>query len=54
LDSTRNIIVLTADRRVFELPTEFSDRLYARLDLEFGGSIGSRQSIKTNRANDDG
>jgi anti-sigma factor RsiW len=54
LDSTRNIIVLTADRRVFELPTEFSDRLHARLDLEFGGSIGSRQSIKTNRANDDG
>ena len=35
LDSTRNIIILTADHRVFELPTRFSERLHARLDLEF-------------------
>src|ERR1700749_4139002 len=35
LDSTRNIIVLTADDRVFELPVGFSERLHARLDLEF-------------------
>lgn len=36
LDSTRNIIILTADQRVFELPTRFSERLHTRLDLEFG------------------
>jgi anti-sigma factor RsiW len=35
LDSTRNIIVLTADHRVFELPANFSERLHARIDLEF-------------------
>jgi anti-sigma factor RsiW len=32
LDSTRNIIVLMADDRVFELPVNFSKRLHARLD----------------------
>ena len=39
LDSTRNIIVLTADHRVFELPTKFSERLHARLDLECGQQV---------------
>ena len=34
LDSTRNVIILTADNRVFELPVGFSERLHARLDLE--------------------
>mgnify|MGYP001415335526 CR=1 FL=1 len=34
LDSTRNVIVLTADDRVFELPVGFSERLHARIDLE--------------------
>ena len=34
LDSTRNIIILTADGRVFELPVGFSERLHERLDLE--------------------
>jgi predicted anti-sigma-YlaC factor YlaD len=34
LDSTRNIIILTADDRVFELPTGFSERLHARLEME--------------------
>ncbi len=34
LDSTRNIIILTADDRVFELPLGFSERLHARLTLE--------------------
>lgn len=34
LDSTRNILILTADNRVFELPIGFSERLHARLDLE--------------------
>ncbi len=32
LDSTRNILILTGDDRVFELPTGFSERLHARLD----------------------
>lgn len=32
LDSTRNIIILVADERVFELPADFSKRLHARLD----------------------
>ncbi len=34
LDSTRNILILTADDRVFELPLGMSDRLHARLDQE--------------------
>ena len=34
LDSTRNIIILTADDRVFELPVGFSERLHARIDRE--------------------
>jgi anti-sigma factor RsiW len=32
LDSTRNVIILMADDRVFELPVDFSQRLHARLD----------------------
>jgi anti-sigma factor RsiW len=34
LDSTRNILILTADERVFELPLGFSERLHARLEAE--------------------
>jgi len=34
LDSTRNIIILTADDRVFELPVGFSERLHMRIDVE--------------------
>ena len=34
LDSTRNVVVLVADERVFELPAGFSARLHARLDRE--------------------
>ncbi len=34
LDSTRNILVLTADDLIFELPVGFSERLHARLDQE--------------------
>jgi anti-sigma factor RsiW len=37
LDSTRNILILTADDRVFELPTGFSERLHARLEREIQG-----------------
>jgi len=41
LDSTRNILILTADERVFELPLGFSERLHARLDEEIN-SIAQR------------
>ena len=34
LDSTRNILVLTADDRTFELPVGFSNRLHERLARE--------------------
>ena len=34
LDSTRNILILTADDRVFELPAGYSERLHARLTRE--------------------
>ncbi len=34
LDSTRNILVLTADGRTFELPVGFSEKLHARLEAE--------------------
>ena len=34
LDSTRNILYLTADKRTFELPVGFSERLHARLAKE--------------------
>ena len=43
LDSTRNILYLTADDRVFSLPVGFSDRLHARLDREFAAH-GSNHS----------
>jgi len=36
LDSTRNVVVLVADSRVFELPAGFSQRLHARIDHELG------------------
>jgi anti-sigma factor RsiW len=36
LDSTRNVVVLMADNRVFELPAGFSDRFHARLERELG------------------
>jgi anti-sigma factor (TIGR02949 family) len=32
LDSTRNILVLTADGRTFELPVGYSERLHDRLE----------------------
>jgi anti-sigma factor RsiW len=34
LDSTRNVVILMADDRVFELPGGFSERLHQRLDRE--------------------
>jgi predicted anti-sigma-YlaC factor YlaD len=35
LDSTRNVLILIADARVFEFPVGFSERLHARIDQEF-------------------
>lgn len=32
LDSTRNILVLTADDRTYELPVGYSERLHTRLE----------------------
>ena len=34
LDSTRNVVILVADERVFELPAGFSKRLHERIDEE--------------------
>ena len=34
LDSTRNILILTGDDRVFELPVGYSQRLHDRIDAE--------------------
>ena len=34
LDSTRNVVILMADDRVFELPAGYSERLHARIDRE--------------------
>jgi anti-sigma factor RsiW len=34
LDSTRNVVLLMADGRVFELPIGFSRRLHDRIDGE--------------------
>jgi hypothetical protein len=36
LDSTRNVLVLMADDRTFELPVGYSERLHARLTKELG------------------
>ena len=38
LDSTRNVVVLMADKRVFEIPRGFSERLHMRLSLELAGA----------------
>jgi len=38
LDSTRNVVILVADNRVFELPAGFSSRLHDRLEKELAAS----------------
>lgn len=40
LDSTRNILLLTADDRTYELPVGYSERLHQRLTamIQGGGS----------------
>jgi hypothetical protein len=44
LDSTRNILILTADDRVFELPIGFSDRLHTRIaeEIDTGSHLFDR------------
>jgi anti-sigma factor (TIGR02949 family) len=42
LDSTRNIVVLVADERIYEIPTGFSKRLHERLnEVIHGEASGS-------------
>ena len=40
LDSTRNVLVLTADDRTYELPVGYSERLHARLTAVIEGGTG--------------
>jgi anti-sigma factor RsiW len=41
LDSTRNILVLTADDRTFELPVGYSERLHERLARELANEANA-------------
>jgi anti-sigma factor RsiW len=41
MDSTRNVVVLMADDRVFEIPAGFSERLHQRLDTVFSDATNS-------------
>ena len=41
LDSTRNILVLTADDRTFELPVGYSERLHERLARELANEVNA-------------
>ena len=34
MDSTRNVVVLVGDGRVFEVPTGYSERLHERIERE--------------------
>jgi hypothetical protein len=38
LDSTRNVLVLMADERTFELPLGYSERLHERLENELNAA----------------
>jgi anti-sigma factor RsiW len=51
LDSVHNILVLTADDRVFSLPLGYSERLHARIAEEL--SKASAQLPHGDRANGD-
>ena len=42
LDSTRNILYLTADDRTFTLPIGFSERLHARISGELAANEKGR------------
>lgn len=45
LDSTRNVVILMADDRVFELPAGFSERLHARIDTELEKEGGANLQV---------
>jgi predicted anti-sigma-YlaC factor YlaD len=47
LDSTRNVIILTADDRTFELPVGYSERLHARLRLVIQGPESPSTNTKS-------
>jgi len=41
MDSTRNVVILIADERVFAIPAGYSERLHTRLEAVFAaGSSG--------------
>jgi predicted anti-sigma-YlaC factor YlaD len=42
LDSTRNILILTADNRTYELPVGYSERLHTRLEKVIRESMKPR------------
>jgi predicted anti-sigma-YlaC factor YlaD len=42
LDSTRNILVLTADNRTYELPVGYRERLHARLEKAIRETANSK------------
>jgi anti-sigma factor RsiW len=48
LDSTRNILILTADDRIFELPAGYSQRLHTRLSREI-----HKENISPEKPNQD-
>ena len=39
MDSTRNVVVLMADARVFEIPAGYSERLHRRLEVAMGEGL---------------
>lgn len=43
LDSTRNVLVLTADNRTFELPFGFSERLHKKLEEAMREETGPKK-----------
>jgi hypothetical protein len=46
LDSTRNILYLTADDRTFTLPVGFSERLHERLEQEITRDLKGGDAFK--------
>jgi len=41
MDSTRNVVVLIADNRIFEIPSGYSERLHRRLEAVFAKESSS-------------
>jgi hypothetical protein len=49
LDSTRNILILSAHDRIFELPAGYSERLRARLAREIRGTNNHSEKANQNQ-----